>query len=749
MAATRAKKTHKTHKSHAKLKRFIIISLLIICTIIIIGIGILIGMYASSVKEIQAMNVQNLALNYSSTIYYTDQDGNAHEMEHVYDDGNRIWLDSEEIPDIMKKAMVAIEDERFYEHGGIDIKRTTGAFFGWVKAKLTGGKTSYGGSTITQQVIKNITQKKNKSAARKVKEMLLAVALERELTKDEILTIYLNIVYFANNCYGVEAASNVYYDKPAKDLTLNEAAVIAGITQRPAYYDPLKNPENAKYKRDVILTKMCELGMIDLEERDKTMAMGLNLNDASNKVKAKVYSYFTDNLLNEVIADLQEKKGYSYDMAIQVVFSGGLSIYSTVDMDIQEKLEKFYENTGNFPRLKKQAQSAMVIMDPYTGEVKAMVGGIGPKTESRGLNRATQSKLQPGSSIKPLSVYSPAIEEDLINSTSTVLDAEITVGDWSPKNSYSGYKGKMSVKRAVQISSNTAAVRVLQELGISKSYKYLTDKFGVTSLSESDKNLSSLGLGGLTNGITPEELTAAYAVFANGGMYFKPHSYTKVVDHAGNVLLEKEEKGKRVLRDSTAYIITDILKSVVNTSSGTGKLARLDEMPAYGKTGTTNDNKDKWFVGYTPYYVGAVWYGFDEPESINRAGVTYNISAQIWGKVMESVHQGLEVKDFEAPDSVVKKGSDYFWVNSKLKKNSSSDTIASETKNEEKKEDEATESTKKEDDNKDDTDDKNEGANEKPSSSENTPSSGDTNKKDEPEAPPKEEKPSDGAISLD
>ncbi len=690
MSARRAKKTQKVRKSHEKLKKVLLLAVLLLCTAIVILIGITIGMYASAVKEIEAMNVQNLAVNYSSIIYYTDENGNAHEMENVYNNGNRIWIDSEEIPKVMKQAIVSIEDERFYEHGGVDIKRTAGAFFGWVKAKLTGGSTSYGGSTITQQVIKNITNKKNKTAMRKVKEMLLAVALERELTKDEILTVYLNLVCFANNCYGVEAASNIYYTKSASELTLNEAATIAGITQRPEYFNPLKNPENAQYKRDVILTKMAELGMISEDERDETMAMGLQLKDNSAAVKNSVYSYFVDTLLNEVIADLQEEKGYSEEMAEQMVYSGGLSIFSTADPSIQQKMENYFENSSNFPSISKQAQAAMIVLDPYTGEIKGVIGGLGKKTESRGLNRATQSRRQPGSSIKPLSVYGPAIEEDIINATSPVLDAEITVGDWSPKNAYSGYKGRMSVKRAVQISSNTAAVRVLQDLGISKSYSYLENKFSIGALSNNDKNLPALGLGGLTLGVTPKEMAAAYAVFANGGMYIEPYTYTKVVDNAGNVLLENKPKPKRVLRDSTAYIMTDILKDVVTQSSGTGKRAELDEMPAYGKTGTTNENKDKWFVGYTPYYVGAIWYGFDQPESLSKYGVSSSIAPKIWGEVMEKIHEGYTVKDFVAPDSVEKSGSNYFWVDSDLKKYSTSSTSTTTKKEPEKKDTEDT-----------------------------------------------------------
>ena len=669
MGKRKAKKA-KTHRVGEWIKRFILILILIMCVAVVGCVGIGIGMYASAVREIQSMNVKNLALNYSSTIYCMDSDGNAIKMEEIYNDGNRIWLESERIPQVMKDAIVAIEDERFYQHNGVDIKRTTGAFLGWVKAKASGGSTSYGGSTITQQVIKNITKEKDKTATRKVKEMLLAVALEKELTKDEILTIYLNLICLSNNCYGVEAASNMFYDKPAMELNTNQAATLAGITQRPTQFDPIRNPENAKNKRDVVVGKMFELDMISAEERDEIYDKDLELNVNKKMKEAKIFSYFTDNLLNEVIADLQKEAGYSKEMAEQLVYSGGLSIYSTVDLDIQRKMEDYYENSSNFNRIRKGMQSAMVVMDQYTGEIKGMVGGVGEKTESRGLNRAAQSKLQPGSAIKPLTVYGPALEEDLVNATTTVMDQAIKMGNWEPKNAYSGFKGRMSVRRAVQISSNIAAINVLKDsVGIDRGYDYITNKFGVTSLTESDKNYASLALGGLTKGVTPEEMTAAYGVFANGGRYIKPHSYSKVLDHSGNVLLENDTEGKQVIRDSTAFLMTDLLYSVVNESGGTGNLAKFsNSMPIYGKTGTTNDTKDKWFVGYTPYYVGAVWCGFDQPKSL---GTSRNISAEIWGKIMGEIHEGLDELEFIPPDSVIKKGDEYFYVDSKLKKNSS------------------------------------------------------------------------------
>lgn len=687
MGGNKKEKKFKEHKSHEWLKRTLLILVLVICVGIVACVGVLIGMYASAVKEIESLNVKNLALSYQSTIYYIDEDGNEQVMDEIYGDGKRVWLASDEIPKVMKDSIVAIEDERFYQHNGVDLKRTSGAFLGWAKAKVTGGSTDYGGSTITQQVIKNITKEKDKTVTRKVKEMLLAVALEKELTKDEILTIYLNLICLANNCYGVEAASNLYYNKSAIDLNLNEAAVIAGITQRPEYYNPLKNPDNIKEKRNVILGKMCELNMITEEKCEETKAKDLELDVNSKMKEAKIYSYFTDNLLNEVIEDLQSKAGYSKEMAEQLVYSGGLKIYSTADVRIQNILEKYYENTANFTSMvkKKDLQSAMYVMDQHTGEIKGMVGGIGKKTESRGLNRATQSKLQPGSAIKPISVYGPALEEDLINAKSLVLDAEIKIGNWKPENAYSGYYGRIPVRRAIQISSNTAAIRVLQKVTVDKSYDYMVNKFGITSLTSKDKNLSPLALGGLTQGVSPEEMTAAYSVFANGGKYIKPYCYTKVLDYSGNVLLENKSEGKQVIRESTAFLMTDLLTSVLSGRGATGTLAKFsDEMPISGKTGTTNDTKDKWFVGYTPYYTASVWCGFDQPQSL---GTSKNISAKIWGDVMKEIHSGLEIKEFEQPSTVEKKNGEYFWEDSKLSSGSNVISGDKDTSSSDKKKD--------------------------------------------------------------
>lgn len=653
-AAKKPAKSKKTKKkSRGILKKFIAAMSVVVVIAAIIATGILVGMYSAVSNELADMNVKNLALNYSSFVYYNDAGGNAQELCQLHFEGERrIWADSQEISQYFKDAAVSIEDERFYKHNGVDLKRSFGAAVGWALEKIGIGSANYGGSTLTQQLIKNITNDKDKTATRKIKEMMRAVALEKQLggDKDAILTMYLNISFFANRCYGIEAASNLYFSKHASEVTPAEAATIVGITQRPTYYNPISNPDNALKKRNVVLMKMHELEYLSDEEYAEAKDSPLGISSTALESKKTVYSYFVDQVINDVTADLIAQKGYSETFAEQQVFSGGLKIYTTMDKNVQDAIESVFENRTGFPRNTKP-QAAMMIVDQYTGEIKGMVGGAGKKTEARGLNRATHSRRQPGSSLKPLSVYAPGIETGKINSATVLRDEKITIGDWSPVNSYSGFKGDMILRRAIEISANIPAVKALQTLGLDTSYSYLTNKFNM-KLSDTDKNLSALGLGGLTKGVTVREMAGAYAAIANGGMYIEPYTYTKVVDSAGKVLLEKKNEPSRALSASTAFIMTDLLSEVINGSSGTGRSARLDKMPAYGKTGTTNDTKDKWFVGFTKYYTGAVWFGFDQPASLKSAGISNNPSCVIWKNVMNKVHQGLEPASYDAPSSV-------------------------------------------------------------------------------------------------
>ena len=634
--------------------RLTIFAAIFICVVIVAGMTI--GMYAAVSREIKDMNIQTLALNYSSFIYYEDESGNPQELEQIQSDFNRIWVDSSQIPQVMKDAIVSIEDERFYKHHGVDLKRTLGATGKWVLSKMGIGSASYGGSTITQQVIKNITNEKENTPSRKVKEMMRAIALEKQLSKDEILTMYLNIVYFANNCNGVEAAANVYFNKDASDLTLAEAASIAGITQFPSEYDPFVHPDKNIEKRNLVLSKMLELGYITEAEYAEAAGSDLKVSNAHKENLGRITSYFVDQVVNDVINDLVEQKGYSTDFATQQVYNGGLKIYATIDPDIQDIMEDIFTNTSNFPYTGKGAQSAMVIIDPYTGKVRGLIGGLGEKTDIRGWNRATQSKRQPGSSIKPLSVYAPAIDTGKITEVTTITDEEITIGDdkWKPKNSYNDFLGDMTVKEAVARSANIPAVKVLDMVGVSTSYGYLQNKFHLTTLEEGDKNYSSLALGGLTQGVTVKEMAAAYGTFVNNGKYIKPYTYTQVLDSSGQVILQNTASSTQAISAASAFITADLLSGVVNSSVGTGKGAKLDcGISTYGKTGTTDDDCDKWFVGFTPYYVGACWYGFDTPASISAAGVSGNPTVKAWNLVMERIHENLNKKELTKPNNVV------------------------------------------------------------------------------------------------
>lgn len=645
-----SKKQKDKKKSNFRSVRNFFLGFVFISIIVCFGVGA--GMYMAVSAEMEEMNVKSLALNYSSFMYYNDKDGNSHEIQQLYSDDNRIWVD--EIPKMMKDAIVSIEDERFYSHYGVDVKRTTGAVIKWGLSKVGIGSPSYGGSTITQQVIKNITKEDEKTATRKIKEMMRAVALERELTKDQILTMYANIVYFSQKCHGVEAASNVYFNKSVDELTLAETASIAGITQTPARYDPFVHPDNNVEKRNRVLTKMFELGKITEDEYEKAIESELVTSTEHKNNRSNVSSYFVDQVINDVIQALQIEKGYSATFAEQQVFSGGLKIFTTMDKDIQDTMEKVFTNTASFPKTSPEAQAAMMIIDPHNGEIKGMVGGVGKKTERRGLNRAVHIKRQPGSSFKPLAVYSPAIEGEKITAASVIKDEKITIAKWEPKNSYTGFKGDMLVGEAVEISANIPAVKVLDMYGVDNSYNFVKEKFRISTLKNEDKNLSSLGLGGLTDGVTVKEMAAAYGVFATGGKYVKPYTFTKVVDNSGKVLLENKPEQADAIEPETAFIMSKFLYEVVNGGNGTARNAKLSKIPTYGKTGTTNNDHDKWFIGYTPYYVGAVWYGFDTPKSIKEAGVSYSPSVRVWKSVMEEVHKGLVVKDLEKPENVIK-----------------------------------------------------------------------------------------------
>lgn len=633
----------------------VVLSLILIISILGVFAGG-IAFYNEKLGFLDKFNIADFTLDRNSFIYYTDKDGNEVEYSQIQGNVNRIWANYDDISDYVVKAIVAIEDERFYQHHGFDFKRLVAATFNYVVK----GDKSFGGSTITQQWVKNVTGDKKATPARKIREIIRAIKVEDELSKQEILELYLNTIYLGEGCYGIQAASHVYFDKPASELNLPESACIAGITQNPAEYDPLINPEKNKEKQETVLKKMLELGDITEDEYNEAIDFELQFSQGNNDDDSfdRISSYYEEAVINEVLEDLQTEKGYNENYAAKLVYSGGLKIYSTLDPDIQKAIDDVYTNDDNFSSSSyydEQPQSSIVIMDPYNGEIKGLYGGRGEKTANLTLNRATQTLRQPGSSIKPIAVYGPAVEEGIVGPSTNVNDKKITINGWTPHNWDNRYHGSMTIKYALAQSYNIPAVLTLQNLGINKSFEYMTKKLHFSTLVDSrestggiqtDKTLPSLALGGLTDGVTVKEMCAAYCTFANDGIYTTPHTYTKVLDHDGNVLLEKKINTNAAFSKETASVMTSMLRSVV--TSGTGTAAGLYcGIPAAGKTGTSEHTNDLWFCGYTPYYCGAVWYGFDEPKDLS--GFTSGaISANLWRKVMDTIHDGLPYDDFKS-----------------------------------------------------------------------------------------------------
>lgn len=636
-----------------------------IITVIIGGmaaIGIFIGAVMGLMGSIDEIDVDNLTLDSASHIYYIDPDTDEEvELQSLNSSQNRVWVNFSQIPQEMKDAIVSIEDERFYSHSGFDVRRTVKAAFAYIYNKVTGNPTSFGGSTITQQLVKNITNETEQNAMRKIQEISRAVNLEKRLSKDQILELYLNSIYLSQGCNGVQTAANKYFGKDVSELTLAECASIAGITQFPTYYDPIVNPENNKEKQEIVLSKMFELGYITQEEYDKAVNDKLEFKDVDTSLESNtvINSYFVDQVISDVLADLQAV-GYSETMATKLLYSGGLKIVSTYNPYVQEAIDEVYADKSNFPGASSSSgpESSIVVMDPYSGAVVGMYGGIGQKTANRTLNRATQITRQPGSTIKPIAVYAPALEEEVITPMSLYNDIEYSYDGWTPQNYSRTFKGVVTVKYAIEQSLNTVASAVVRDLGARKSFDFLKNNLGVTTLVEeeeradgkiySDIGLAQLALGGLTDGISPLELTAAYAPFVNEGIYTKPYTYTSITDASGEDVIVCRIVTNRAMSDSTAYIMTRLLNNVV--SNGTGRGAQLaNEMFTAGKTGTTSENYDRWFVGFTPYYVTTVWYGYDTPRPITQSG---NPCIPVWKKIMDKIHIDLDNVDIEQPESV-------------------------------------------------------------------------------------------------
>ena len=594
------------------------------------------------------VQLSDFTVSLSSSILYEDSDGNWQNLTNLSSTENRVWIDYADIPKDMEHAAVAIEDKRFYKHKGVDWYRTTGAFINMFLSM----KNDFGGSTITQQLIKNLTKQDDITVQRKLLEIFQALEFEKSYDKEEIMEWYLNIVYFGEGCNGVYTAAETYFGKEPKDLTLAECASIIGITNNPSKYDPFISRENNKARQETILKQMYEQGYINKEQYDEAVAQELVfVRSESDDATQTIYSYYAEAVINDVLNDLVEQKGVSRDTARTLLYSGGYQVYSCYDPSIQQAIDDVYTDLDKMPQRPsasgQQFESAIVIMDPYTGEIKGMSGGTGKKTINFGTNRATQSKRPPGSSIKPIATYGPAMELGLITQYTQVNDApdiKLSGTSWYPKNSGGGNYGVITIREALQRSLNTVSAQILDKLTPRASYEFLKDKLGVTSLAESDCDYAPLALGQLTNGITVREMTQAYSAFVNDGVFTYGRTYSYVKDSSGEVVLENPARTIVAFKANTAWNMTDMLCNAVN--SGTGGEARLSGMPAGGKTGTTTNNCDRWFVGFTPYYVAAVWTGYDMPEYMNFSG---NPAAQIWKLVMEPIHKDLPTKSFPAP----------------------------------------------------------------------------------------------------
>lgn len=621
-----------------------------ILLITILSVGILGYILLDYIHTAPKLNINDLELDYTSFIYGSE----GQELVRLHDEKNRVWVSLDDIPTSMRNAIIATEDQRFWQHKGVDYKRTIMASFNLV---FHTGST-FGGSTITQQLVKNLTLNNDVTIKRKIQEMWQAMQLEKQIGKEKVLELYLNTVFFGGGAYGVQAAAHSYFGKNVSELSLAELASIIGITQYPEKYNPFLNPKENKNKQEIVLKKMLEFKYINEDEYALAIAQSLNFTRGTVSNSNSKYSYFVDQVLSDVLEDLQKEKGYTRAFASKLLYTGGLKIYATINTDVQEAMEKVFADDNNFPDDESDVKtnSAMVTIDPYSGEIKGLVGGRGEKTAMRTLNRATQSVRQPGSTIKPISVYAPAIDQALITPETVFEDAPYTKDGWSPKNWYDGFKGNVTVKTAIEQSMNIIAVKVLELVGIDRSFDFLKNNLGITTLVEkdvrdgkeyTDKLLNSLALGGLTDGVTVKEMAAAYAPFANKGVYIKPHTYLKVVDHSGSIIIDKETIESHIaLREQTAFTMTQMLEGVVK--NGTGAYAQFSKnMPVAGKTGTTSEDKDRWFVGYTPYYVGAVWFGYDSPKPMQQLlKGRQNPAVIIWKNVMELIHKNLAVKEF-------------------------------------------------------------------------------------------------------
>ena len=660
----------------------------------VIMIGAVVAIVCSSVIAIYGYSVihgdpvfdldkEKYSQNQTSFIYGYDDDAKKKlvEVTRLHGEENRIWLSMDEMPKYLPYAFIAYEDERFETHHGVDWKRVGGVI-------VQSGSRGQGGSTITQQLIKNLTDQNDVTFVRKFNEILSALNLEKHYSKDEIIEAYLNTIYLSHGCYGVRTAAETYFGKDVENLNIAECACLAAITQYPSRYDPLSNPEQINpvseaSRRMWILGKMREKNFITQQEYEEAVNYKMVYTNSKNykgstvksknkkKSKEKINSYYTDYVIDEVIRDLQ-KMGYSAKKSKDLIYGGGLKIYSAIDFDVQEAIEDVYENYRRMPD--ETVQGACVVMD-YKGRILGIVGGTGKKKANRTLNRASQSTRQPGSTIKPLSVYGPALEKSLQDNdtqiywSTPIKDAplmRLPSGKMWPTNEGGGYSSNMvTVQKGLANSMNTIAAGTLDIIGTSYSYDYITSRFHISTLDVFDEDYAPMATGSLTNGVTTLEMTTAYQAFGNGGYYYEGYAYYKIEDSQGNVIIEKtpEANKEAALSEDTAGIMNKLLQTVM--TEGTGRYYKLSNIQCYGKTGTTTENKDRWFIGGTPEYVAGIWYGYDTPKEVHY-NLSYNPCGTLWNLIMRNIYdkKGVNKREFDVPDGIVQR--QYSPANGKL-----------------------------------------------------------------------------------
>ncbi len=663
-AAQRKKSRRHTKNRKEKIIK-IILSVFLVGVIVVSIIVSSFLVYAfTSVDGTMEENLNDLKLNFTTTIY-TKKDGSEEfkEYQRLHGEFNRIWTaydpqaakSSENgydgIPQKLVDSFIAIEDKRFYSHFGVDWKRTTAAFANMFFHFYS---SNQGGSTITQQLVKNLTSDNEQRASRKVREIMRARYLENHYAKDTIIECYLNTIAMGHGLYGVGVASNYYFDKDVKDLSYAECATLAAITKSPAYYAPDDEPEHNKARRETVLDEMLSQGLISKKDYDSALKEDVKIvANKENLNETDVNSYFVDALIRQVTKDIAEKYNYDDDHAATNFYSGGYKIYTTLNPDIQNAVETVFNDSDKYAikgKDGKTLQGSFTIMD-YNGHVLGMAGGIGKKTANLGMtgfNRATDAIRQPGSTMKPIAAYAPSIENNIINYSSIVNDKPTNYGKWKPVNWYNGYWGNITVQYALERSVNTIPVYLVDKLTPQASFDFLTQKLGITTLTKEDVNYSPLGMGGTNGGLTTLESAAAYAVFGNGGLYYEPKLYYKVCDQHDNVILEPKKEPVIAISEDTATVMNRLLQNVVYGSQGTGKGAAgaVSNMRIYAKTGTSNDSNDLWFVGGTPYYVASCWCGYDTMQDIPQS----TIALKMWSAVMSKVHTGLEAKSFNTSE---------------------------------------------------------------------------------------------------